>query len=274
MSLIQKRQTGVTLIELLIGMLIGLIVAAAGLSVFITSLKGQADNIKLSRLNQDMRAMMDLMERDIRRAGFVTSDPTTNLAALQNNPFFDATTGGASTELTVYNGGACLVYAYNRDNDSPPFVDSNERAGFRLNNGNLEMRRSGDTNEDCDDGDWQSITEAEVEITGLTFTLTTAALNVSSMMTDTDGDGCRDGDDQDPATADSGCKTGNYGNNLCDSGESCNTCTRDGSPDPACLYVRNVTITLSGRLRDDQTVTQTITEQVRVRNDKYLAALP
>jgi prepilin peptidase dependent protein B len=292
MSLIQKRQTGVTLIELLIGMLIGLIVAAAGISVFITSLKGQADNIKLSRLNQDMRAMMDLMERDIRRAGFVTSDPTTNLAALQDNPFF-----GATTELAVYNPGStsttgnittttgsCIVYAYNRDEDPntdgvldeiSPTVDDNERLGFRLNNGgDLEMRTSGTTNASCDDGAWESITEAEVEITGLTFNLISTTLNVSSMITDTDGDGCRDGDDQDPATADSGCKTGNYGNNLCDSGESCNTCTRDGSPDPACLYVRNVTITLTGRLRDDQTVTQTITEQVRVRNDKYLAALP
>jgi hypothetical protein len=31
---------------------------------------------------------------------------------------------------------------------------------------------------------------------------------------------------------------------------------------------------LTGRLRDDNAVTQTITEQVRVRNDKYLATAP
>jgi prepilin peptidase dependent protein B len=270
MSINHKRQTGVTLIELLIGMLVGLVVIAGGINVFITSVKGQTDNIKLSRLNQDMRTMMDIMARDIRRAGFVTSDPATNLASLQNNPFFDDTTSGSTTELGIYNSNTCIVYAYNRDDDSPPFVDSDERLGFRLNNGELEMRISGDTNEDCSDGDWQSITEAEVEITGLTFTLTSTTLDVSSMATDTDGDGCYDGDDQDPDTASSSCKTGNYGNNLCDTGESCNTCTRDGSPDPACLDVRDVAISLTGRLRDDNTVTQTIAEQVRVRNDKYL----
>ncbi|MGZ8934444.1 MAG: hypothetical protein ACXW04_06030 [Methylobacter sp.] len=194
----------------------------------------------------------------------MTSDPTTNLASLQNNPFSDDTISGATTELTVYNSNTCIVYAYNRDNDSPPVIDSDERLGFRLNNaGELEMRSSGDTNEDCDDGDWLSITEPEVEITGLTFTLTTTILNVSSMATDTDNDGCYDGDDQDSTTASSSCETGNYGNNLCDTGESCNTCARDGSPDPACLTVRNVAISLTGRLRDDNAVTQTITEQVK-----------
>ncbi len=269
-----KRQAGLSLIEFLIGSLVGLIVIASGLGIYVTSVRGQADNIKLTRLNQDMRAMMDMMERDIRRAGFVTSDPKTNFAQLQNNPFFDGVTVGATTELAVYNGGGCIVYAYNRDNETPPVVDSNERLGFRLKNGELEMRGSGDSNENCDNGVWESITEPEVEITSLTFTLTATVLNVSSMAIDTDTDGCVDGDDGNPIIASTGCKTGTYGNHLCDAGEGCNTCTRDGSPDPACLYVRNVSIRLTGRLRDDPTVTQTIAEQVRIRNDKYLDAIP
>jgi len=271
----RQSQKGVTLIELLIGVLVGLVIVAAGISIFGTSVKGQSDNIKLSRLNQDMRSMMDIMARDIRRAGFVTSDPSANLSSLQNNPFFDSTTAGATTDLAIYNTNACIVYAYNSNNDSPPVVDSSERFGFRLDNaGELDMRRSGSTNENCTDGQWETITEPEVEITGLTFTITPTTLNATSMATDTDGDGCFDGDDQNPTTASSSCKTGLYGNNLCDSGEACNTCTRDGSPDPACLYVRNVDITLAGRLRTDTSVTQSITEQVRVRNDKFLAAIP
>lgn len=169
-----SRQTGVTLVELLIGMLVGLVVVAGGISVFTTSLRGQSDNIKLSRLNQDLRSMIDIMARDIRRAGFVTDAPIANLASLKNNPFFDDTTTGATTELAVYDYASgndnCIVYAYNVNNDSPPVVQSTERFGFRLdtNTGVLEMRRSGSTNEDCDDGDWATITEPEVEITGLT----------------------------------------------------------------------------------------------------------
>ncbi|WP_027159915.1 PilW family protein [Methylobacter luteus] len=269
MSITRKQQTGLSLIELMIGLLVGLVIIAGGLSVFVTSVRGQADNIKLSRLNQDMRAMMDIMVRDIRRAGFVTSDPAANLISLQDNPFF-----GATTELAIYDS-TCIVYAYNRDNDSPPTVADNERLGFRLNDGGeLEMRSSGTTNENCGNGVWESITESEVEIDELVFELASTTLNVSSMTTDTDGDGCYDGDDEDPATASPSCKTGTYGNNLCETGEACNTCTRDGSPDPACLDVRNVAISLTGRLRDDNTITQTITEQVRVRNDKYLPPIP
>jgi prepilin peptidase dependent protein B len=262
MLITRKQQTGLSLIELMIGLLVGLVIVAGGLSVFVTSVRGQADNIKLSRLNQDMRAMMDIMVRDIRRAGFVTSDPQTNLTSLQNNPFFGPTTDIAVWDYDGSNDN-CIVYAYNRNDNSPLTDDDDERLGFRLNDGgNLEMRRSGTTNENCDndDDDWESITESEVEINGLTFGLAQTPLNVSSMIDDGDDDGIPDGDSND--------------NGLCDPGEACNTCTRDGSPDPACLYVRNVTITLTGRLRDDNTVTQTITEQVRLRNDKYLAPIP
>lgn len=275
MLIIRKQQTGVTLIELLIGMLIGLIIVAAGISVFVTSFKGQTDNIKLSRLNQDMRSMMDIMERDIRRAGFATSDPANNLAALKNNPFFNDT-GAATTDLTSPSKD-CILYAYNRDNDTqPPQVDPEERLGFRLNDkGELQMRQTGSTNTKCDDGEWESITEPEVKITGLEFTIKPKELNVTSMTIDTDADGCYDGDDQDPNANNPNCKAGTYGNNLCDAGEGCNTCTRDGvSPDPACLYVRDVVIKLAGSLRDDNAVTQTINEQVRVRNDKFLDAIP
>jgi prepilin peptidase dependent protein B len=278
MLITRKHQAGVTLVELMIGLLVGLIVIAAGTNIFSTSIKGQTDNINLTRLNQDMRAMMDIMARDIRRAGFVTSDPAANLTSLRNNPFFD----GISTDIAVYDEGACIVYAYNRDDndanndgiigdiETPSAVDSNERLGFRLSDGELDMRLSGATNENCGDDSWQTITEPEVEITALTFTLTSTPLNVASMATDTDNDGCYNGDDQNPTIASSTCKTGNYGNNLCDTGEACNTCTTG----QACLYVRNVGISLTGRLSDDNTVVQTITEQVRVRNDKYLATAP
>lgn len=265
MLITRKQQIGISLIEILIGLLVGLIIVAGGINVFSTSVRGQADNIKLARLNQDLRTMMDIMARDIRRAGFVTDNPAANGAFLQDNPFF-----GATTELSVYEGDTCIVYAYNRNNDSPPVIDSNERLGFRLSDsGELEMRTNGTTNANCTDGTWESITEAEVEITGLTFNLTSTTLNVSSMIDDDDDDGVSEAADTD------GIPYGDDNDNgTCDTGEACNTCIRDGSPDPACLDVRNVAISLTGRLRDDNTVTQTITEQVRVRNDKYLAPIP
>ncbi|HHZ71202.1 MAG TPA: hypothetical protein EYN54_13210 [Methylococcaceae bacterium] len=73
MLITRKQQAGLTLVELMIGLLVGTIIIAGGLRVFTVVIRGQSDNVKLTRLNQDMRAMMDIMVRDIRRAGFVTS---------------------------------------------------------------------------------------------------------------------------------------------------------------------------------------------------------
>jgi prepilin peptidase dependent protein B len=279
-----RKQHGVTLVELLIGMLLGLLVAGAGMGLFLTSLQGQTDNIRLSRLNQDMRALMDIMVRDIRRAGFVTNRPDLYLASLKSNPFFSST-----TDLKIYSTGSltnnCIVYTYNRNfEDSSttpptpitPAVDSNEYFGFRLNaSGELEMRYSGTTNASCANGDWQMVIEPEVEITALTFTLTTTRRNITSMKTDTDGDGCLDGDDAAPTSASSSCKTttctaGNpcYGNKRCDTGEGCNTCITG----QACLEIRDVVISMTGRLRDDVSVSQRIEQRVRIRNDRYIVS--
>ena len=247
----KKKQQGVTMIELLVGLLVGLVVLGAATAAFLSSLGAQTDNLGLARLNQDRRSMMDIMTRDIRRAGFVTSDPAKNSAALLNNPFFSA-----DKDIRVLNSGACIVYSYNANDDSPPVVGSNEHFGFRLNgNGVLQMRSSGTTNTSCDDGTWESITEPEILITDLTFTLSESSLNATSMATDSNDDGVMDGDDN--------------GNGFCDTGEACNTC-QSGD---ACLYVRSVTISLSGEIRSDDTVTQTITQQVRLRNDKFVESL-
>ncbi len=275
-----KKQSGLTLVELMIGMLVGIIVAGGAVSIFSNSVSSQSDNIKLTRLNQDLRAMMDIMVRDIRRAGFVTSLPDTHFASLQDNPFFDTTT---DISILDYDGGTdnCIMYSYNRDEndddgggtlESPPAVDNNERLGFRLASDNqLEMRQTGTTNASCG-GSWQTITEPEVEITNLQFTLTSSPLNVTSMMNDDDNDGVVEASDSD------GVPYGDDNSNgLCDTGEVCNTCVLSSPPasgDLACLFVRHVTISLAGRLTDDNAVTQTITQDVRIRNDKFIAAVP
>jgi len=286
MLITRKQQVGLTLVELMIGLLVGTIIIAGGLRVFTVVIRGQSDNVKLTRLNQDMRAMMDIMVRDIRRAGFVTSYPENNLSSLKNNPFFDATTTGATTDIRIHNcvdlngdgdckcedvdndgyckpllgdedePGDCLVYSYNRNNETPPVVNAspdNERLGFKLDGTELKMRQTGDTNESCDDSSWQSISDDAVEIKQLQFSLIEKELNVTSM---TPVNGIMDGDDN--------------GDGLCDVGETCTTCVTGES----CLIVRNVAITLTGQLSAEPTITQTITAFVRIRNDKFVEQFP
>jgi len=257
-----RQQQGVTLIELMIGLLVGAVITGGVINIYNNTLKSSTENLNLARLNQDLRAMMDLMVRDMRRAGYVTDQPEANDGNgdginddLTSNPFFDSNQPGATTDLMVLDGN-CILYSYNRDNDTPATVAANKFLGFKLQDQQLRMRMSGATTDDCNDGAWENITEPEVEIPGLTFNLTETVYNPSSMINDTDGDGDMDGDDN--------------RNGECDTGEACRTC-----PNPAfaytqhCLTARSVDIALTGRLVADHAVTQTINEHVRIRNDKY-----
>lgn len=270
----RQAQRGMTLVELMVALAISLVVLAGATSVYLTSLRLENDNLNLARLTQDMRSMMDVMVRDIRRAGFVSSDPARNLASLQSNPFFNA-----ARDIRVLSSGTCIVYAYNRDDDGgsdadPLTVDQSEYLGFRLNAGRLEMRQSGTSNADCDNGGWIRLSGPKVEVTALSFGLLSSTVNVTSMISDRDGDGCMDGDDASPDSPSSSCRTGSFGNGYCDAGEGCTSCIRDGGPDPACLEVRSVTIILTARVTNAPDLNQTITQSIRLRNDKFLAALP
>ncbi len=88
-----KKHTGLSLIELLIGIIVGIIVMAGAIKTFTGSSKSGSDNIKINELNQDLRSMMDIMTSEIRRAGFVTSlpipVPTFHLFNHLNNQFAD-----------------------------------------------------------------------------------------------------------------------------------------------------------------------------------------
>lgn len=250
MQLNGLKQQGLTLIELLIGLLVGVVVLGAASSAFLSSFSAQTDNLGLVRLNQDMRTMMDIMARDIRRAGFVTSEPAEYTSALIANPFF-----ADDKDIRTLDSNKCITYSYNfneaaEQDASPklaPTVDDSEHFGFRLSDGVLQMRKSGTSNASCD-GSWETITEPDVEITQLKFELITDELNVTSMVTGT-GDDNSDG--------------------ACSTGEGCKTCASG----EACLYVRTVKIELGGRLKNDHDVSQTIQHQVRVRNDKFVETL-
>ena len=64
------RQSGVTLIGLMIGMAVGILVLAATLSLYLMIAKGARENIQQARLNQELRAALEVMQQDLRRAGY------------------------------------------------------------------------------------------------------------------------------------------------------------------------------------------------------------
>lgn len=68
-SLTLKRQNGFTLIELMISIVLGLVLIAGVLNVFVTNRESFRTNENLARMQEDARIAFDFMARDLREAG-------------------------------------------------------------------------------------------------------------------------------------------------------------------------------------------------------------
>lgn len=65
-----KRQQGMSLVEMLVSLVAGLVVLAGALSLFSSVIVSGNTTLMLSRLNQDVQAVTDIIARDIQRAGY------------------------------------------------------------------------------------------------------------------------------------------------------------------------------------------------------------
>ena len=97
LKVMKYKQRGFTLIELMISIVIGLIILAAVVGMFVTLIKSDNDNLKSIRLNQELRAAMSLITRDIRRAGANQNAAINSSTIPPTNPF--SVVGG--TRLTI-----------------------------------------------------------------------------------------------------------------------------------------------------------------------------
>lgn len=66
----RPRQSGVTLTGIMVGLAVGSLILSGALSVYLMIARGARDNIRQARLEQELRAAMDVMQQDIRRAGY------------------------------------------------------------------------------------------------------------------------------------------------------------------------------------------------------------
>ena len=66
----QRRQRGMSIIEMLVGVVVGLLVVAGASKLMIDSFGENRRLLLETRVNQDLRAAADLIARDIRRAGY------------------------------------------------------------------------------------------------------------------------------------------------------------------------------------------------------------
>lgn len=186
-----KKQIGLTLIELMIAMALGLIIIAATMNIYISSIRASTETINSSRLNYDAEMAMRLMVNDIRRAGY-WGGAVVQEAITATNPFTATATTIqilTSNTTTVSTVGDCILYSYDEDSDG--VVDNNEHYGFRLNNNSLEIRLSGTTTADCtstgNSNDWEEFIDGNtIAISDLRFSLAPLDVNNDGDTTDTE----------------------------------------------------------------------------------------
>lgn len=154
----RRRQLGLSVVELMVGVTIGLfIVAASALMV-----SGQlADNRSLllgTQIQQDLRATADIITRDLRRIGY---SPSIDIwhdgmsATMSENSYASITPSSGST-ITE------LDYHYRRRSGD------DARFGFKLDSGVIKSRVA---------GQWEALTDARVmEITAFTINIPAATV--------------------------------------------------------------------------------------------------
>lgn len=231
----RRRSLGLSLVELMVGITIGLFILAGATVVVVNQLGDNRRLLLEAQVQQDLRATVDLVARDLPRAAYwaqtwrnVWPD---SLALGMQNPY----TRLVLTAPSAANGTPSLVYDHSEDEINQPLgtdndaVDTDERVGFRYNANakTVEMMVS--------DGNWQALTDpAVIEVTQFGIALSDTDLPLPC------AENC-------PVSA-AGC--------------------------PLVLRTRDATITVVARAVHDPSVTRSAQTQVRLRNDVVSEACP
>lgn len=168
---IPGRQRGVSLVELLVGLLIALVVMGGAFAAFVAVTNSSRTNIRADRINVDVQTLLDLMANDIRRAGY-TAIPGTG------NPF--SRVSPVPTPPATSTTSSCFLYSY--DYNGNGIRDAQEFFGFRVTGGRVEIRSSGSSDIDCNNGTWQPLSDPNVmrvADNGLQFTITNSAVSAA-----------------------------------------------------------------------------------------------
>ena len=162
-----KKQSGIGLIELMIASSLGVILLGGAIAMFSSTVATNARTMHITRLNQDMQAIMDVVSDEIKRAGFI-----------------DTVGKEYSSEVLLvesYNGSnRCVRYAYDTNNSNS--LSSSDFRGFRYNSSlrTLQFMQTNATACSGNDGSWVDINNTrEIEITSVTFTRTKTCFNLT-----------------------------------------------------------------------------------------------
>lgn len=181
-----RRQAGLSLIELMIAIVAGLIVIGSALAFTVSTVRAYGENIRSTRLSQELRTGMNLAVRELRRAGYDSAAVTRVMTEIEPSGFVN---------LSVPSSGDCLFYEYDRGvgaiGDAP---DATEQRGFRYNaTTNSAQMNTSDATSGCGGSNWVDLTDPRiVNITRFQPTLYQTPFCAVVASRDTDSDNVKD----------------------------------------------------------------------------------
>jgi type IV pilus assembly protein PilW len=144
----RRRASGLSTVELLVGTALGLLVAAAAASVVSANVRENRQLQLEARLMQELRATAGVIARDLRRAGHwaaAASGVRGEIASAPAvNPHRALSPEGAASDA--------VQLSFSRDAGDELALDDDERFGFRLRNGVIEVQLGA--------ANWQAVSDA------------------------------------------------------------------------------------------------------------------
>lgn len=163
-----SNQRGFSIIEVMISLVISLVLLGGLLSLYIAFNKSNFDLIKNIKLEQEIRATINFMAKDIKRAGFLddTHENIGNASFCSLGYFDDCTNQNPLLTTTT----SSMAFSYDADLDGAP-----ENYSFSLINGAITYLYLGTTTPITDSG--------STVFTNLTFTLSPRIVQITDETT-------------------------------------------------------------------------------------------
>jgi prepilin peptidase dependent protein B len=161
----KKFSRGFSIIEMMIGVAIGLFILSGATLLLVGNITNSRKIVLETRVNQDLRAALDLVVRDFRRGGYWGNAIAGTVAV------GTSTTANPYTTVSV-TGTNQINYSYSRDTTENNTLDTaTEQFGFRLNSNALQMQTG--------IGFWQTMTDTNLlNITAFTITPTVTSIDI------------------------------------------------------------------------------------------------
>jgi len=159
-------QYGIGLLEMLVSIALSLLAVTVMVVLMANTLGSGSETIQMSRLSQELRASIQLMSRDLRRANYHSG----YLSCFGNfNCRDDLGITAYVNTININDAGNCFWYWLDRDGDAD--FSNDAVGGFRYSTvdgvGVLQMRIEGNAAANCDEATgWELITDPDtIDIT-------------------------------------------------------------------------------------------------------------